>query len=933
MNKNPWHSPPGHSLLVLLATTLMLATLTAQAGNGKSVAFFYGPNPPVNALSQFDRLILESENVKPDELQDLKRNNSTAFAYLSVGEVGPHRNWFNTVPQAAILADNPDWNTKVMDLTSARWQRFLLQRVTQLVNAGYDGLFLDTMDSYQLAVTTDEQRKAQQDSLANLLYRIKNQHPDIRMIVNRGFEVMDKISPYIEAVAAESLYAGWNNAEQQYLPVPIADRTWLQGKLEQIRLDHNLDIIIVDYLPPSRRSDARDTAAQIAGHGFIPWIANPSLDYVGLGSMEVIPRDVIMLYDSRQTGDLVSAEVHMLLAMPLEYMGYVPQYHDIATAGLPSGVLKGSYAGIVAWNRGTINVAGYPEWLHKQLIDQMPLAMIGSLGSELSATLTDLLGLQTVAGIDQLTLTPLSSDELISFEAPVPPRIDQISMGLRSTSSLNTTHLSFEDRNNTRIDTVITGPWGGLALHPTVLDSNIDSVQDWIIDPFAFLKKSLKLTDAPMPDITTENGKRLWFAHIDGDAMPSWAELPGRRLGSQVILDEVIVPYDLPHTVSVVEAEINSLDQFQDRRELMVQTARELFALDNVEIASHSYSHPFDWAPLKEGSKSGAYNLPVPGYRFRLQREIEGSVEYIDKTLAPPGKKTEVMLWTGTAIAPQQALGMVEQLGLVNMNGGNTVISKARPTVTTISPSALPNGNYLQIYAPIMNENIFTNEWTGPFDGFRRVIETLELTDKPRRIKPANVYYHFYIGTKMSSLRSLQEVYNWSVKQEIFPVFASDYLVKVPHFRSAGVARYLDGRWKISGLGPIRSLRTLKNNAWPDLTSSSAVTGARALHDGVYIHTDGTDTFSFRTQSTQPAQPHLVAANGRIDHWRKNRNGQISFRLSGQVPVVLTLSGDRRFCQMQSNDVIVPGRINPDGNTTYEFSKKDTGDAVIDCQT
>ncbi len=920
-------------VIAALALLLLWPAMQLSAASGNSVAFFYGANPPVNALSQFDRLILESENIKADELEQLKRNGAATFAYLSIGEVGSERDWYSSLAPEATLGTNEVWNSKVMDLASPEWQRFVLRRVNRLVADGYDGLFLDTMDSYQLYATTEAERTKQEAGLTRLLARVKKQHPQIRLIANRGFEVIDKIATQLEAVAAESLYAGWNNGAQAYQPVAENDRSWLLAKLTNIKKQHGIDVIVIDYLPPARRSESRDVAARIAAKGFIPWVANPSLDYVGVSTLEVIPRDVLMVYDSSVSGDIESTEVHSLLAMPLEYMGFVPVYHDIKMEGLPTGILKGSHAGIVMWNRGHIEMANYDAWLATQFKQQIPVAIFGSLGTNLTPEFAEAMGVAPVNHFDRFSLKPDDYTSMIGFEASPPRRIDQIAMSLRSESRLNTTHLSFKDKNGVALDSVITGPWGGLALHPTIVELGVDPVRDWIIDPFAFLKKSLQLPDAPMPDITTENGHRLWFAHIDGDAMPSWAELPGRRLGSQVINDEILKPYDLPHTISIVEAEMNGMLAFADRRGLMEKTAREIFALDNVEIATHSYSHPFDWFEVSSEIPSGRYNLPIPGYRYSLEREIGGSAKYIDEVLAPPGKKTKVMLWTGKAIPPAEAFAIADKHGLVNMNGGNTVISKAMPTVALISANSRVTDGWLQVYAPIMNENVFTNEWTGPFDGFRRVIETLEMTDKPRRIKPANVYYHFYAGTKQASLRSLEEIYDWSVAQEIHPVFSSEYIDKVAWFRSAGVAKHLDGRWKISGLGSIRSLRILKQNAWPNLASSRALAGARRLHDGVYIHTNGASNFTFTTQSVKPKQPHLVASNAKIDQWHRNANGQIKFKLSGHAPVTFKLGGDQRYCDVRHGSKKINGQPDSNGDTQYVFTTKDTGDAVIDCKT
>lgn len=917
-------------IFISLSILLFAAGLSHAAGkSAPSVAFFYGISPPVSSLSQFDRIILESENIRPSELRNLKQHGSATYAYLSIGEVSPQRTWRDMIKPEWTMGVNTAWNSTVMDLTSASWQQFVLQRVDLLMQQGYDGLFLDTLDSHQFYTQDDVSRQAQQTALVNLISQIKRQHPSVKLISNRGFDVMSMIGGHLEAVVAESLYSRWNNESNSYQPVPASDRQWLYNKLTEVKNSHQLDIISIEYVSPANRSKARDVANEVASLGFIPWVTNPTLDYVGVGNLEVIPREVIMMYDSTINGPIEQAEVHSLLAMPLEYMGYVPVYHDVSTEGLPQGMLKGAYAGVVMWNRANVKDRDYPAWLNKQLDDGLPLAMFGSLGTDLTETLASKLGLVSSSNADSFSLTPTHSTSLIGFEAPVPERIDQFSVALKNNDNRNTSHLQFKDRYGVKIDTVITAPWGGLALHPTIVDLTFDDIKDWIINPFEFLKTSLHLIDAPMPDITTENGNRLWFAHIDGDAMPSWAELPGRNLGSEIIRDKIIKHYELPHAISVVEAEMYT----PDRRERMEQTARDLFELDYVEIATHTYSHPFRWQKIKPGDTSGEFNLELPGYRFDLDREIGGSARYIDTTLAPPGKKTKILLWSGDAIPLSDAVATAEKYGLLNMNGGNTIISKQTPTVAAITPNARTLGEYTQVFAPIMNENIYTNNWLGPFDGFRRVIETFDMTGHPRRIKPVNVYYHFYAGTKKASLRSLEEIYDWTMQQDLMPILPSEYIVKVPNFRSAGVARHLDGRWKVSGLGSIKSLRTLQKNSFPVLSSDKALIGMHETSDATYIHTNGADSVTFSMQSSKPTLPYLVTANAAVKHWVKRSDSALSVRLSGSLPVEFEIGGSRSYCELNVGGEIVGGLRTPEGNTRFNLSRKDTGNATINCQT
>jgi hypothetical protein len=94
---------------------------------------------------------------------------------------------------------------------------------------------------------------------------------------------------------------------------------------------------------------ARATARRISDLGFTPWVANPGLDILGVGTLEIFPRRVLALYDGQEHPDgLHQADVHKLLAMPLEYLGYAIDYLDV-NAGLPGNLLTGQYAGIVTW--------------------------------------------------------------------------------------------------------------------------------------------------------------------------------------------------------------------------------------------------------------------------------------------------------------------------------------------------------------------------------------------------------------------------------------------------------------------------------------------------------------------------------------------------------------------------------------------------------
>ena len=900
---------------------------------GNAVAIYYGANAPVSQLAQFDRLVLEPDNVSAKELEALQESGAVPYAYLSVGEVGPMRDYAQDVDPDWVLARNAAWGSMVMNMSDDRWQAFLLARVGMLHDAGYRGLFLDTMDSYQIAAKSAADRQQQQAALIRFIKTLADRYPDMRLISNRGFEVLDAIAVNLESVAAESLYASWDNVEKRYRKVPAEDQAWLKGQLNKAKEVHGLDVIVIDYLPPSRRDQAQLVAQKIANDGFTPWVSTPGFDYVGVGGLEVLPREILFIFDSRQNGPQANSELHRFVATPLEYMGYVPSYIDVATDELPAGILKGRYAGIVGWASAPYAHDNLQAWVKKQLDDDVPIAFLGSPFVRFDNDITDKLGIALTRTVDLSSVETVKRDEMLGFETDLSRRSTGLGISAISTDPDNTAHYSVRDKDGTTADVVLTGKWGGIAMDPGLADFLPDNTVYWILDPFAFLKMALHLDDMPMPDVTTQNGKRMWLAHIDGDALPSYAEMAGKRqLGADVIREQFLEKYPLPHTVSVVEGEITGIPAYQDRRQRMIKSAKEIFAMPNVNIATHSYSHPFRWRLIRGAKRSGKYNLPIRGYELDATREVAGSANYINRVLAPADKKTEIFLWTGDAYPDEEFLAAVDDAGLMNMNGGETTITRAVPTLTLVSPMARIVGEYTQVYAPIMNENVYTDEWRGPYDGFRRVIETFQMTDRPRRLKPINVYYHFYAGTKQASVQALSEVYEWSTTQDINPVKLTDYIGKVHGYRRAGLARYLDGTWKLDRLGGVQSLRILREDRWPDLSASEHIAGAKALHDGIYIHTDGADTVTFKTHSTPPREAYLAASNGRVLAWEQGPQG-LRFRVTAEVPVTVEIGGAvSALCTVRAGSKTITGKPSGNQTHTFTFTTKDTGDAFLNCQ-
>ena len=886
----------------ILRIFFLLAGLTAAAlcKAVPAVALYYGDKISLKEFRVFDIVVVEPDHGHDPERYS--RADSQLFAYVSVTEARASRQDFKSIPAAWRIARNHDWGADVIDQTPASWPDFFAEQVVgPLWAKGYRGFFLDALDSYRLAKSFDE--AAQQAGLVRVIETLHRRFPGIQLILNRGFEIVPQVRDKIRMVAAESIFHGWNAATQRYEPVTPADREWLVGQLKTIRERDGLEILAIDYVASHDRKLTRETARKIQALGFIPWVTDAKLESIGIGTIESHPRRILLAYDSRESPSVNFSTGHRFLQMPLNHLGYVVDYLDVNERTWPSAPLADRYAGIVTWFSGGLadNVAtGFGRWIGRQISEGMRVAVIGNFGYPFNREQARELGLERITLPLQKPARVGSAQTMIGFEAKPQATIDLVPLQLKSAQAQSL--LEIVDAKGAKVAGGAIMPWGGFILDPfAVVDVPGTQYFRWVVDPFAFLQASLRLEPMPVPDVTTENGRRLLFSHIDGDGFPSLAELPGSPIAAEVLLKEVLERYRLPTTMSVIEAEVSGSGLYPKLSPQLENIARRMFRLPHVEIASHTFAHPFSWdRDVRHGvfkdAKVEYYHLDVPGYQFDLNREIVGSTNYIRDRLAPSDKPVRILLWSGDTAPSAEALKIAERAGLLNMNGGDTSISRQNPTLTEVGALGIEKEGFLQVYAPITNENNYTNLWRGPFYGYERVIETFELTESPRRLKPVDIYFHTYSASKRAGLTALHKVHSWAMSKPLHPVFASEYLLKVRDFHDIAIAREDDG-WRVRGNGDLRTVRLAEGQ--PILRRSSGVAGFRDAREGRYIHLAGASASFATGNRADNDRPYLFDANARITDWRTN-DKILNLTLKGHAPLEFGLA-DSRGCLLRAN--------------------------------
>ncbi|WP_171041830.1 endo alpha-1,4 polygalactosaminidase [Pseudoalteromonas ruthenica] len=838
----------------------------------QSIAFYYGEVDSVRELISYQRVVVSPQQLSKRQLQQLKNANTQVYAYLSVGE---YLGVDTRLLDAASMGRNSAWQAEIMDAASPVWRQHLQQQAERYQRQGFSGVFLDTLDSYQLALP-HEQHASQQQALVSLIDNIATSLP---VMLNRGFELVDKLAQPPQAVVAESLMYGFDITKNDYTRQSDSDIQWLRTKLEHIE-GLGIEAIVIDYLPAG--VEARVAAAkEIAALGFTPYVSDGLLQQFGVSLHYPVRRRVLGVYDSSVVLKKQSA-CHKYLATLIEYQGYVPQCIDIRDSRLAQLDLE-RFAGVAFW----LPQASYQHLDAQQLllrsISQRPTVIIGELPDD--EALLARLGIRENGSY---TGALESSGAKLTYPMPhaAPKQFPRYQLMDSHTPAL----VSINDsQGNTGVG-VARMPWGGLFLEPLTVQELIGDRNRWPLEPFAHLIPLFSLAAIPVPDVTTESGLRIVTAHIDGDGFPSVAWLPGRPYAGASILNNVLKKSPLPHTVSVVEAEVAPHGLYPDIASELEEIARQTFALDNVEIASHTFSHPFFWDDrIDAKEKLYGDSLPVPNYTLDYDREVFGSVRYINEHLAPKHKQVEVFLWSGMADPTADVIAKTRQLDLYNVNGGNTYVLNDNYSIAQVYPHLNWYKDGIQVYAAVMNENLYTELWTENYRGFARASETFELLGAPRRLKPVSIYYHMYSGVYPASLGALDHLYDWVEKHELTPLYLSEYAHRARTLYETGVARAIDDdNWHITSTG-VKSLR-IASDQLPD-GDSEGIAGFTPGPDGNYItlvQPRSTLSLSQGDAAAFSNRAYLAKANAVIEHWQW-QGAKLRFTVLAHRDLQLTL--------------------------------------------
>ena len=559
------------------------------------------------------------------------------------------------------------------------------------------------------------------------------------------------------------------------------------------------------------------------------------LSFFTFGSADEIQRKVLVIYPN--SSELNSNAVHLHLESILNYYGYYAEHLKDEPRYYPDDI--SSYAGVIYWNQGLTTqdpvrlVKFLARFKNKKNIIIGDIPVLKRNGKNYVDTVNQILKenfgfyfgkiwRQNPQNVKRKYDTSLFGFEMkISF-------INQKNFTQVLTSNPKHQTVFKETYNNFESQAAFFAPWGFYGANNKVFyhvddeDKKIEGKNRWLIDPFKLIER-VYATNYPIPDTTTKNGKRIAYIHIDGDGILStsfnqkytiengyeFIKKEGFKTGVSYVVSEL----DKDGPILSYNPLLKKSSKRHDYK-LLNNFAKKILELPFVEPATHTYSHPYNWRKgivaysnnpkAKIAMYEGIRAYQEPDRQVNLSLEIRDSINYIQKLI--PSKKVRTVYWSGDCYPSLRDLKYIEDNNLLAFNNGDSRFDLEYNSYSYVTPLSLYSSKGTQIYSSNSNENTYTNLWTANFWRFKNVIKTFENTGYPKRIKPANTYYHFYSFEKKGAHNALKKIYQYYRKNNFEFIYPSEFISIAKNFHDI-IIKKVNNTFIVSNIKDLREFR------------------------------------------------------------------------------------------------------------------------------
>jgi uncharacterized protein (TIGR01370 family) len=227
----------------------------------------------------------ESTEFPASDIHELKHSSGgekIVLAYMSIGEAEDYRFYWQSdwIPGDPLWlgAVNPDWprNYKV-HFWDAAWQAIIVEYLNRVIDAGFDGVYLDLVDAYEYYLDRGRSTAAGEmgDFVTAISAHAHRRDPDFILLAQNGAALATLVPGYLDAVhgvGQEDMFYGYN-ADDVMTPPDVTSE--MEGALDAF-VQAGKVVFTVDYATTPAHVD--DAYAKSLTRGYVPFVTVRDLD-------------------------------------------------------------------------------------------------------------------------------------------------------------------------------------------------------------------------------------------------------------------------------------------------------------------------------------------------------------------------------------------------------------------------------------------------------------------------------------------------------------------------------------------------------------------------------------------------------------------------------------------------------------------------------
>ncbi len=254
----------------------------------KTYVCYYGKDK-VDDIVQFDVAIMEPRNYTEDEIKSIVSAGTWVIGYVSLGETdqlhkgdgkgpGGYASYYYDDDGDGMPDMNANWHSYYVNPASTLWHRHVFERIRALKKKGVMGIFMDTIDNADL-------KPEFHYAMIELIREIRDSFPELKLVANRGFTILEDIAPFIDGMMWEDFsMAGYDFQKKRYIPADSSFLRWTGyyavNFINRLRSKHPFNVFALDYAEPNDTSRIMFYYNRACSYGFIPYVATIFLDSI-----------------------------------------------------------------------------------------------------------------------------------------------------------------------------------------------------------------------------------------------------------------------------------------------------------------------------------------------------------------------------------------------------------------------------------------------------------------------------------------------------------------------------------------------------------------------------------------------------------------------------------------------------------------------------